>query len=110
MERRTSIRVNVIAPYAATNMTARPDRPADPHLAPAGAAKLCAWLASEACDRTGEVWVAGGGRLRAARAMESVTARFDPATLDRLAAMPEPRGFPGGEAAFADFYASAFGG
>ena len=107
--KRTNIRVNVIAPYAQTNMTARPGREPDPRLAPAGAAAMCAWLASEACDRTGEIWVAGGGHVRAARSMESATGAFDPAALPALAAMPEPRSYPGGEAAFADFYQSAFG-
>lgn len=107
--KRTPIRVNVIAPYAQTNMTARPDREADPRMGPNGAAAMCAWLASEACDRSGEIWVAGGGHIRAARSMESATAAFDPATLAATAAMPEPRFYPGGEAAFADFYKSAFG-
>lgn len=104
--RRSAVRVNVICPYAATAMTAQPGRPPDPRLAPAGAAGLCAWLASAACDRTGEIWVAGGGGVRAARSMESATARFAPSALAGLAAMPGPRGFAGGEAAFADFYAS----
>ncbi len=108
--KRTNIRVNVIAPYAATNMTAQPGRPADPRMAPEGAAAMCAWLAGEACERTGEIWVAGGGHVRAAKAMESATAVFDPAVLSSTAAMPEPRSYPGGEAAFADFYTSAFGG
>ena len=108
--RRTAIRVNVIAPYAQTNMTARPDRVSDPRMAPAGAAAMCAWLAGEECDRTGEIWVAGAGHVRAARSMESATARFDPAVLATTAAMPDPRFYPGGEAAFADFYTSALGG
>lgn len=108
--KRSDVRVNVIAPYAATNMTAQPGRPTDPRMAPAGAAAMCAWLASAACDRTGEIWVAGGGHVRAARSMESATARFDPVTLAATAAMPQPRFYPGGEAAFADFYTSAFGG
>lgn len=107
--KRSGIRVNVIAPYAQTNMTARPDREADPRMGPDGAAAMCAWLASDACDRSGEIWVAGGGHVRAARSMESATARFDPATLAATAAMPEPRFYPGGEVAFADFYQSAFG-
>jgi 3-hydroxyacyl-CoA dehydrogenase/3a,7a,12a-trihydroxy-5b-cholest-24-enoyl-CoA hydratase len=106
----SNIRVNVIAPYAQTNMTARPGREPDPRMVPGGAAAMCAWLAGEACDRTGEIWVAGGGHIRAARSMESRTAAFDPAALPTLAAMPEPRFYTGGEIAFADFYQSAFGG
>lgn len=107
--RRTPIRVNVIAPYAATNMTARPDRPPDARTAPENAAAVLVWLCAPANDRTGEIWVAGAGHVRAARAMESATAAVDVATLnataERLAGMPHPRSYPGGEAAFADFYA-----
>lgn len=107
--RREGIMVNVLTPYAQTKMTARPDREPDPRLAPGGAAEICAWLASEACDRTGEIWVAGGGYMRAARAMESRAAPYRPDGLDELAALPDLRGFHGGEAAFADFYNDAFG-
>lgn len=106
--RRTLIRVNVLAPYAATKMTARPDRPANPRTDPRATAPVLTWLCSPEMDRTGEIWVAGAGHMRAARAMESETAAIDPASLDedaeRLAAMPRPRFYSGGEAAFADFY------
>ena len=107
--RRDGILVNILTPYAQTKMTARPDRVPDPRIGPEGAAGICAWLASEACDRTGEIWVAGGGHVRAAKAMESRAAPFDPAALEELAAMPQPRSFGGGEAAFADFYREVFG-
>lgn len=107
--RRDGILVNILAPYAATNMTAQPGREPDPRMAPHGAAPICAWLASAACDRSGEVWVAGGDHIRAARAMESEVAPFDPVALSRLVRMPGARGFAGGEQAFADFYTRAFG-
>lgn len=107
--RREGILVNILAPYALTNMTARPGRPPDPHMAPEGAAGICAWLASAQCDRTGEIWVAGGDHVRAARAMESDVAPFEPAELERLSAMPGARAYTGGEEAFADFYQRAFG-
>ena len=106
--KRTPIRVNVLTPYAATKMTARPDRPADPRTDPRSTAPVLTWLCSPEMDRAGEIWVAGAGHMRAARAMESATAKIDPPALDsiaeRLAAMPRPRFYPGGEAAFADFY------
>ena len=107
--RRDGIMVNILTPYAQTKMTAQPDREPDPRLAPEGAADICAWLASEACDRTGEIWVAGAGYVRAAKAMESRAAPFRPDRLEELAAMPEPRSFGGGEAAFADFYREIIG-
>ena len=106
--RRTAIRVNVLTPYAATKMTARPDRSPDPRTDPKSTGPVLAWLCSSELDRTGEIWIAGAGHMRAARAMESETAAIDPAGMDkiaeRLAAMPRPRFYPGGEAAFADFY------
>lgn len=110
--RRTSVRVNVIAPYAATNMTAQPGRAPDPRMAPAGAAAALAWLCDPATDRTGEIWVAGADHVRAARAMESRTAPVAAleARADELAAMPDTRSYPGGEAAFADFYADTMKG
>lgn len=107
--RREGIMVNVLTPYAQTNMTAQPGREPDPRMAPEGAAGICAWLASETCDRTGEIWVAGGGSIRAAKAMESATAKFSSGALEQLSAMPSPRSYRGGEAAFADFYQEAFG-
>lgn len=106
--RRTSIRVNVLAPYAATKMTARPDRPPNPRTDPRLTGPVLAWLCSPDMDRTGEIWVAGAGHMRAARAMESRTAAIEPDRMDaiaeELAIMPRPRFYPGGEAAFADFY------
>lgn len=109
--RRTDVRVNVIAPYAATNMTARPGRALDPRTAPAHAAKVLAWLCAPEHDRTGEIWVAGIDHFRAARAMESVGEAVDPATLperaEALGKMPGARFYSGGEAAFADFHAEA---
>lgn len=107
--RRDGICVNVLTPYAQTNMTAHPDREPDPRLPPAGAADICAWLAGEECNRTGEIWVAGGGHIRAAKAMESEAAEFSPAALDGLAKMPGARGYRGGEAAFAGFFQDVFG-
>lgn len=106
--RRTPIRVNVLAPYAATKMTARPDRTPDPRTDPKTTGPVLAWLCSPDMDRTGEIWVAGAGHMRAARAMESETAPIMPGTLaadaERLSTIPRPRFYPGGEAAFADFY------
>lgn len=104
--RRTPVRVNVIAPYAATNMTAQPGRDADPRLAPSGAEAVLTWLCDPATDRTGEIWVAGAGHVRAARAMESHALPVGAlaARADALAAMPGATSYPGGEAAFAHFY------
>ncbi|HEX8412581.1 MAG TPA: SDR family NAD(P)-dependent oxidoreductase [Sphingomicrobium sp.] len=107
--RRTNVRVNVIAPYAATNMTAQPGREVDDRMDPANAADALVWLCDPSTDRTGEIWVAGAGHVRAARAMEGRTARVSelPAGADALAAMAGAKSYPGGEAAFADFFVEA---
>jgi 3-hydroxyacyl-CoA dehydrogenase/3a,7a,12a-trihydroxy-5b-cholest-24-enoyl-CoA hydratase len=102
--RRTNMRVNVLTPYAATKMTAQPGRDPDPLMAPEGAADACAWAAGPQCDVTGQIIVAGAGHVRLARAMESHAVPFAPDALQRVADLPDARGFDGGEAAFADFY------
>jgi 3-hydroxyacyl-CoA dehydrogenase/3a,7a,12a-trihydroxy-5b-cholest-24-enoyl-CoA hydratase len=105
--RRTAVKVNVIAPYAATNMTARPDRVPDERLSPEGATDALVALCSPEWSRTGDIWVAGAGHVRPARALEGPVASV--ATLheqaDILAGFQRGTGFAGGEAAFADFYA-----
>ncbi|MBW8811946.1 MAG: SDR family NAD(P)-dependent oxidoreductase [Caulobacterales bacterium] len=63
--------INAIAPYAATPMTApfvTPEQAA--RMDPEAVAPLVAWLAGEACDVSGQTFVVGGGRLRAAFAVE----------------------------------------
>ena len=70
--------VNAIAPYAATAMT-------EAHLAPGLAermrpeavAPLVSWLAGPACDVSGQTFVSGGGRLRAALSMEGPPVAFE---------------------------------
>ncbi len=73
--RRTAIKVNVIAPYAATNMTARPDRGPDDRMSPANAAEALVALCSPEWSRTGDIWVAGAGHVRPARALEGAVTR-----------------------------------
>jgi len=63
--------INAIAPYALTAMTepfVAPEVAA--RMDPAAVAPLVSWLVSEACDVTGQTLVSGGGRLRAAVAVE----------------------------------------
>jgi NAD(P)-dependent dehydrogenase (short-subunit alcohol dehydrogenase family) len=110
-QRRAGIGVNVLCPYAATAMTTGTGAEADPRLSPDGAAAAAVWLTSSACQVTGQIWVAGAGRVRRAMAMESESIGED-VTPEWLAAntadtgMAGAKGFPGGEAAFADFYTS----
>ncbi len=108
-QRRAGVGVNVLCPYAATAMTAASNVDADPRLAPENAAAAAVWLTSSACRVTGQIWVAGGGRVRRAAAMESATIGEN-VTPEWLAAnagagcMDGAQGYIGGEAAFVDFY------
>ena len=110
-QRRAGIGVNILCPYAATAMTAATGVAPDPRLAPAGAAPAAMWLTSAACRETGTIWIAGGGHVRRAQAMEAPSGGGADATPEWLADnaavlsdMAGARGFSGGEAAFADFY------
>ena len=110
-QRRAGIGVNVLCPYAATAMTAASNTEADPRLSPDGAAAAAVWLTSSVCQATGQIWVAGAGRVRRAMAMEGESIG-DAVTPEWLAAntgeveMTGAQGFASGEAAFADFYKS----
>jgi NAD(P)-dependent dehydrogenase (short-subunit alcohol dehydrogenase family) len=65
------VRINAIAPYAATAMT---EAYITPDLAqrmqPDAVAPLVAWLASPACDITGQTLLAGAGRTRRGHTVE----------------------------------------
>ncbi|ANP44830.1 SDR family NAD(P)-dependent oxidoreductase [Candidatus Viadribacter manganicus] len=111
--RRDGVGVNVLAPYAATQMTAE-TMSAQPQIGarmtPEAVAPLATWLASAECDANGEIWVAGGGYVRRARMMEGDGAVFAalsdvPAALEAGRAMQGATGFAGAEASFADFAA-----
>jgi hypothetical protein len=59
----TSIKANVLAPIARTRMTEELLGPLAPKLDPALVAPVAAWLVSEECPVTGEIYSAGGGRV-----------------------------------------------
>lgn len=76
--RKQDVRVNVIAPYGFSQMTAPYMNPALAQaFDPACVAPLVGWLCSEACDVSGEVLVSGAGLVRRAATGES-----DAMTLD----------------------------
>lgn len=102
-----NVLVNMLAPYAATTMTA-PGLGKDEasHMAPELAAPLVSWLASPACDVTGQSFVVGMGKIASARCVESPVWRLESdvaasvrATLD----LSESRTFPNAVAAFNGF-------
>lgn len=100
--------INAIAPYAVTAMT-------EQHLAPGLAermdptdvAPLVSWLVSEACDVTGQTLVSGGGRVRAAVAVEGPPVRLERGMIGaavHAAIRAEPReAYPDSHTAFAAF-------
>jgi NAD(P)-dependent dehydrogenase (short-subunit alcohol dehydrogenase family) len=110
--RRDGVGVNVLAPYAATRMTAGPElgEALAAALLPENVAPVALWLSSEACHHTGEIWVSGAGWLRRAQMVEgmgaAVAPNMDPARIEAEAAglrsLEGVHGFAGAEAAFAD--------
>ncbi|MEZ5957046.1 MAG: SDR family NAD(P)-dependent oxidoreductase [Hyphomonadaceae bacterium] len=114
---RDGVGVNVLAPYATTQMTAdvmAAQGEVGQRMTPESVAPLATYLASATCDANGEIWVAGGGYVRRARMMEGDGAHFT-AVSDVAVALEAGRpmlgaaGFPGAEASFADFAAKGAG-
>lgn len=112
--KRDGIGVNVIAPYAATQMTPEAlNAELGDLLRPDLAAPMAIWLTSAACAARGEVWTAGAGWFRRGRFEEGVGGGIapeagpaDPAWIaahaGTLASMAQGQGHPDAEAAFAD--------
>lgn len=66
-----NLMINAIAPYAATAMTEQHLAPGmAERMEPSAVAPLVSWLVSEACDVSGQTLLSGGGRVRAAYAVE----------------------------------------
>lgn len=111
--RRDGVGVNVLTPYASTQMTAETmeaQQDIATRMTPEAVAPLATWLTSAACAANGEIWAAGGGYVRRARMMEGGGAHFAnltevPAALEASREMNGATGFPGAELAFADFAA-----
>lgn len=111
-ERRHGLGVNVIAPYAATQMTEGVGPPElNALLSPRAAAPMAVWLTSPECAETGHVWIAGGGWFRRAQVQEGLgggapageaTPEWIGANAARLGDMAAGQGFQGAEAAFQD--------
>ncbi len=112
--KRTTLRVNILCPYAATAMTVSEDGATDPRLAPDRAAPMAEFLASPICKLNGQIFMAGACRFRRARTVEGPgasapgdDAAWIEANIGTITDMSAPREFTGAEAAFADLYADA---
>lgn len=69
------VRVNALAPFAATQMTAADlPRALSERLGPERVAPVVAWLVSDACTLSGETLIVGGGRMARARVAETAPA------------------------------------
>jgi NAD(P)-dependent dehydrogenase (short-subunit alcohol dehydrogenase family) len=112
-QKRAGVGVNVLAPYAATQMTpAELNAVHGDRLAPELSAPMALWLTGPSCAATGEIWVAGGGYVRRARMeeglggrperLQSLSPEWIEANLAQLSDMAEGTGFPDAETAFAD--------
>lgn len=111
-----SVRCNALAPFAATGMTdAHLPAGLKPKLDPAFVAPVAAWLASEACPVSGEIFVAGAGRVRRAAVVEGDGIAMAPdalspaaltAALGPLRDISGGHTFPDGNVAFEDFLTS----
>ncbi len=68
------LRINALAPFAATPMTEKDVPPAlRDQLRPDRVAPLLAWLISDSCKLNGETIICGAGKISRARMMESTT-------------------------------------
>ncbi|WP_440958667.1 SDR family NAD(P)-dependent oxidoreductase [Oceanicaulis sp. LC35] len=111
-EWRGRVGVNVLCPYASTRMTGQDPQtdPSDDPMASEHIAAPAVWLTAPQCDRTGEVWLGGGGWLRRVRIQETEGAPFPEeipdfeAFADTQSGLETLRGFTGAEAAFTDFF------
>lgn len=103
------VRVNVLAPYAATQMT-------EAHL-PKAIAKQCptesvaeviAWLADDQCPLSGEIVIAGANRIGRARMLTSVAASAEPmddAVWEEISSVLPSQQFDSAVAHFQEFIA-----
>ena len=121
---RAGVGVNAILPFAHTPMTeglfrgdAFPEGAAGV-LDPASVASLATWLVSRECDRTGEVWLAGGNAFRHAAILVSpgvvvdggVTAEAIAERADEIADLAGGDTYPSGQALLDDLARRALGG
>ncbi|PLW84178.1 short-chain dehydrogenase [Kineobactrum sediminis] len=103
------VRVNTIAPFAATAMTEQSLSPAlKEQLTSAAVAPAVAWLASDQCSLNGETLIAGGNRLSRARPLMAAGLQRPQAmsmaeAWETLAAQPLDRDFRSAIALFRDF-------
>jgi NAD(P)-dependent dehydrogenase (short-subunit alcohol dehydrogenase family) len=63
-KRKRNVRANAITPYAYTALTRSIPPSLHERMSPQQVARVVGWLCSESCDRNGNLYSAGGGRVR----------------------------------------------
>lgn len=114
---KAGIGVNILMPYAATQMTAGAGSEAvNAMLAADAVAPLASWLASAECDTTGEIWISGAGYVCKARVLETQGTKLEGGVAQLLKErgvllgdFVNGVGVMGAEKAFAAFLARASG-
>ncbi|WP_411817480.1 SDR family NAD(P)-dependent oxidoreductase [Hyphococcus sp. DH-69] len=108
--KRYGIGVNVVTPFAVTQMT-EGDFGADSEYAkPEHTAPAIVWMASKDNPMTGQIWVAAGGHYRRAVSVETIggagenTAEWLIENIDLLSSLEEIKTFPGAQEAFRDIF------
>lgn len=111
---RTNIRVNIIAPYAATNMTSAENAAVDEDLHPSHATAAATWFARPDCHANGQVWMAGAKYFARSATIEGIgggcvnpTPDWFGEHINALSSVENGTEFSGAEAAFAHFYKKA---
>lgn len=101
------VRINAIAPYAATAMTeSYLDEATIKRMRPEAVAPVVSWLASDACDVSGRTFVAGAGRLRRGYTVEGPVVQLGddiPTVISRALQPGAPVEFAQANAAFSAF-------
>lgn len=112
--KRTPIRVNILAPYAATAMTSDQGETTHPALAPNNAVAAATWLCRPECDRSGDIWMSGANYVARAAVKEGQGGMLSDAgpddfaaRIDTLCQIDPGKEFSGAEAAFAHFFKKA---
>ena len=112
--RRSPIRVNILAPYAATAMTSDQGETTNPALVPENAVAAATWLCRPDCNRSGDIWMAGADYVARAAVKEGqggslkgFDANYFGANIDALSQIDPGEESVGAEAAFAKFFKKA---
>lgn len=109
--KRYGVFVNVLTPFALSQMTAAGIGADGTMALPEETAPAVAWMASADCAVTGQIWIAAGGRYRRALTVETQGGKSDgtpewlAANAVSLSEMSGAKTFPGGQEAFQDIFA-----